>query len=199
MKRLIYAVVVFIISFAVGVVAGQFVHIHIGLGEEETVNVQILQEQIRDISELVTIEDTVPVNCTVETNLVKSDNDIVKFFTAKTVTATASVAVKLGTDLDAAEFDLNDDATKLRLTVPHCSISSLEIDEDNWQVESKSGVFNWVKMADNDKVRKQVKKQAEKHINNGNLLERADANVANQLTKILETANPGLEVTVEFR
>ena len=201
-KRVIGVILAVIIAFVGGVVVGQFVDIslfgNVFNKDEATIDVVTLQEQIAQVSELATLQDTITDEYYFDQDGIKIKNFKIPF-TSKKLVVICDTIVKLGTDLESAKIDLSEDSKTATVTLAHSSILSSEIDEDSWQVmDQQDGLFNRVTIEDDDALRKTVKKQVKEKVNENGLLEQADTNVADQIKVLLETANPGLTVNVIF-
>lgn len=164
---------------------------------EKSFDSEIIEERIKEVSELVTLEYGYTMS-------EKSEEDYIKFFkwdvpfTDKYMIVQYDGMIKYSTDLSKANVDVQD--TKATVTLEHSQISSHEIDEDSWKfLDQKSGLFNSLKPEDDAEIRKEAKANMEKRAKELNLQDTADKNAENQLKLLLQAVYPGLEVEVVFK
>jgi len=200
MRRFLRAVLFIIIAFIAGLILGQFSDKFSFIDSSKSkVTVQSIQEQVADIAEIASVQDTITDEYYFEQDGIKIKNFKVPF-TSKQLVVSCDTIVKLGSDLTDIQVDLNGKGTKAIVTIPHAKILSCEIDENSWEVQShKDGLFNKVTVEDDDQLRKTIKKEVKKHVKERGLYDQADANTVTQITKYLQASNPDLEVEVVFK
>ena len=199
MKKFLAFVLAVIIAFVGGVVAAQFIDFsHFKKGDVKITEVT-LKEEIKQVSELATLQNTITDIYTFEEEEIEFHGISIPFTDSK-LEVLCSTIVKMGPVLEDAEISVNSAGTKATITLPHSTILSAEIDENSWQIQDqKNGLFNRVTVEDDDTLRKNIRSQIETKVDEEGLLTQADENAVSQLKTILESANPGLEVTVEFK
>lgn len=165
--------------------------------EEPVYSSEIIEEKITKISELVTLDYFY-------TNAEKTDPTAIKFFkwnipfTEKYLIVKYNGRIKFSTDLSKATIDLQD--TNLVVTLPHCVISSHEIDENSWQyLDQKSGLFNGITLEDGDEIRKNAKSSMEKRVEELDLISQADKNAIQQLEQFLKSIYSDLNIEINIK
>ena len=160
---------------------------------------QILKEQITEISELASLEYDYEGDASYNGSA-KRILDFEIPFSSKSMKVFYKGTIKMGTDLSGLDVDMNEDNTKLVITIPHSKILSHEIDNDSWEIKDvKNGLFNRVSLEDNNEFIKQQKKIMEDKVKKDGLLEQADEKTAKQLANFMTMSYPELEVEVKFK
>ena len=158
-----------------------------------------IEEKILEISELATLEFDYTDDGDFSGDAKKLFGHDVPF-TKKAMKIRYSGTVKMGPNLENMKLDLDDDANKLTVTIPHSEILSHEIDEDSIEiVYIKNGVFNSVTPENTNQLRKDTKEKKEKSILKSDSLDQADQKAVEQITTFLNSVYPDLEVEVKVK
>ena len=194
-KIIISVLIIVIVAF----LGYKFVHLKSSIFSKDQVTFsnEVLEEKITEISELVTLDYYY-------TNAEKMDENYVKLFnkwnipfTGKYMIVKYNGEIKYSVDLTKSKIEV--DENNVKVTVPHCSISSHELDENSWEyMDQKSGLFNNLTPQDGDDLRKDAKANMENRANELNLQEQADNNAVEQITQLIKVINADLNVKVEF-
>ena len=167
--------------------------------DKATYDMDMLKEQITEISEMATLEYRYSGKATYDGGSLTLFGKNVPF-TAKSMIVYYEGIVKLGSDLSGIEIEPGSEKNQIVVTIPHSKILSHEIDEDTWEVlDVKNGLFNKVTLEDNGEFVKAQKKAREKEINKGDLPSQADEKMVSQLTGFLQMAYPDIQVEVKFK
>lgn len=195
-------VLAFIIALAVGFGGGFFVA---KTWEKDspgaTVDIQVLKEQVKEISELATLQDkyTLSVPYTGESKKLWKTNIKIPF-SEKSMVAEYDATLKLGLKLTNDNYDIKTTGNTVTLTVPHSEVLSNEIDEDSWVLkDKKNGLFNPLKPEDDSTLRKLAKKNVLESLDMEALYQEADENAEEQLQNFLSLACPDQEIVIEFK
>lgn len=192
------AMVILFIIFLVGVVVGDYLDFDFLSKEEPKYDIDLIETQITEISELATLEYRYKGNAEYDGGA-KQALGINIPFTSKSMLVYYEGIVKIGTDLSTIDVKLDVEAEKLTVTVPHSKILSHEIDMDSWEVlDVKNGLFNNVTPEDNAEFIKTQKNNMEKEISESEMLAEADDKTKNQLISFVQVTYPELEVEVKF-
>ena len=199
MKKFLAILITIIVALGVGFAAGyQFAQNSNDKPDRDTV-----EEKILEISELATFE----YDYTDQGKLPKSAKKLLGFeipLTAKEMVIKYSGVIKMGPKLkegdEKVNLEVDVDANKITVYIPHSEILSHEIDEDSMEVVYiKNGVFNSVTPEDTNELRKKMKEQKEKSIKDSDFLQIADEKAVEQFTTFLNTLYPDMEAEVEFK
>ena len=194
-------VLAFIIALAIGFGGGFFVAKSMGNNNGGSYDLEVLKEQVKEVSELATLEDryTLTVPYTSDSKKFWKTNINIPF-SEKSMVAQYDATLKLGLKLTDDNYDVKADGDTITVTVPHSVILSHEIDEDSWVLlDKKNGLFNLLKPEDDSDLRKYAKKNALKELDMDALYQQADENAEEQLKNFLGAANPDAEIIVEFK
>ena len=202
MKKAIGVLKTIILIIVVGIIAivgYKFIYLKNSLftKDKATFSNEVLEEKITEISELVTLDYYY-------TNAEKMDENYVKLFnkwnipfTGKYMIVKYNGEIKYSVNMSNAKIEINEN--DVRVTIPHCIISSHELDEDSWEyMDQKSGLFNNLTPQDGDDLRKDAKGKMEQRANDLKLSEQADKNAVEQITKLINVIDQNLNVAVEF-
>lgn len=197
MKNVLAVVIALVVGFAGGfVVAKQMKDDSNG-----KYDIEILKEEVMEISELATYQDTytLSVPYTSESKkLWKTDINIP--FSQKSMVVEYSAILKLGLKLTDDNYDVKVNGDTITITIPHSEILSHEIDEDSWVLkDKKNGFFNPLKPEDDSALRKYAKKNALEKLDMEKLYKEADNTAQKQIKSFFETACPDAEIVVEFK
>jgi hypothetical protein len=197
--RKILVTILLIAAFAVGAAAGDMLDLDLLPLDKATYDMEILKEQITEISEMATLEYRYSGKAKYDGGSLQLFGKNVPF-TAKSMLVYYEGIVKLGSDLSGIEIEPGQEKNQIVVTIPHSKILSHEIDENTWEVlDVKNGLFNRVTLEDNGEFVKKQKKAREKEINKGDLPKQADEKMVSQLTGFLTMAYPDIEVEVKFK
>ena len=197
-KRIITTVLI-IAAFAAGGAAADLFDLDFLPLDKATYDMDMLKEQITEISEMATLEYRYSGKATYDGGSLTLFGKNVPF-TAKSMIVYYEGIVKLGSDLSGIEIEPGAEKNQIVVTIPHSKILSHEIDEDTWEVlDVKNGLFNKVTLEDNGEFVKVQKKAREKEINKGDLPSQADEKMVSQLTGFLQMAYPDIQVEVKFK
>lgn len=195
-------VLAFIIALVVGFGGGFFVAKSMqNDGGKGSYDLEILKEQVKEVSELATLQDTYTLTVPYTSESKKLWKTNIKIpFSEKSMVAQYDATLKLGLKLTDDNYDIKADGDTITVTVPHSVILSHEIDEDSWiLLDKKNGLFNLLKPEDDSNLRKYAKKNALKELDMDALYQQADENAQEQLQNFLGTACPDAEIVVEFK
>lgn len=197
--RKIFVTILLIAAFVVGAAAGDMLDLDLLPLDKATYDMEILKEQITEISEMATLEYRYSGKATYDGGSLQLFGKNVPF-TAKSMIVYYEGIVKLGSDLSGIEIEPGESRNQIIVTIPHSKILSHEIDENTWEVlDVKNGLFNRVTLEDNGEFVKKQKKAREKEIKKGDLPKQADEKMVSQLTGFLTMAYPDIEVEVKFK
>ena len=195
-------VLAFIIALAIGFGGGFFIA---KTWEKDSpgasVDVQVLKEQVKEISELATLQETYTLSVPYTGESKKLWKTNIKIpFSEKSMIAEYNATLKLGLKLTNDNYDLKADDDTVTLTIPHSEVLSNEIDEDSWVLkDEKNGLFNPLKPEDDSKLRKLAKENVLEKLDMEGLYQKADANAEEQLQNFLGLACPDSEIVIEFK
>lgn len=201
MKKLLAIIIALAIAFA----GGYFVSWYFDAEEEYSVDPEILSQEIVEISEMATNQDTysmsVPYNGGKKSFPIFDQYKIP--FSEKTMVVKFSGTIKMGLKMDgftADNIEVDQEAKTVKVTLPHSVVLSHEILEDTWEVgNQKNGLFNHLNPEDDSKLRKQAKEQALEKQDIDSMLAEADENAEKQIRNFLQAACPGMDIEVEFK
>lgn len=198
MKNVIAVIVALVVGFAGGFVATKAMD---NDDEQVSIDVELLKEEVKEISELATLQDTYTLRVPYNSESKKLWKTNIKIpFSEKSMVAEYDAILKLGLKLTDDNYDIKVDGNIITVIVPHSEILSHEIDEDSWELkDEKNGLFNRLKPEDDSKLRKLAKKNALETLDMEELYQKADNNAENQIKKFLELACPDAEIIVEFK
>ena len=198
MKNVIAVIVASVVGFAGGFVATKAMDKD---DEQVSIDVELLKEEVKEISELATLQDTYTLRVPYNSESKKLWKTNIKIpFSEKSMVAEYDAILKLGLKLTDDNYDIKVDGNTITVIVPHSEILSHEIDEDSWELkDEKNGLFNRLKPEDDSKLRKLAKKNALETLDMEELYQKADNNAENQIKKFLELACPDAEIIVEFK
>ena len=160
-----------------------------------------VEEKIVEISELATLE----CDFSDSEKYTGDAKKILGFslpFTSKEMMLAYSGKVKMGPNLkDNMTVNLDEEANKIKVEIPHSEILSYEVDEDTVKIiYVKNGVFNSVSPQNVNDLRKDMKKKKIDHIKKDtDYLEQADEKAVSQITSFLNSAYPDLDVEIDFK
>lgn len=197
--RKIIVTILVLVAFIVGAAASDMLDFDFLPLDKATYDMELLKEQITEISEMATLEYRYSGKATYEGESLKLFGKNVPF-TSKSMIVYYEGIIKLGSDLSGIEIEPGEERDQLIVTIPHSKILSHEIDEDTWEVlDVKNGLFNRVTLEDNGEFVKQQKKNREKEVNKSDLPDQADEKMVSQLTGFLTMAYPDIQVEVKFK
>ena len=196
MKKALAILIVIILALIAGFAGG----VYYSSNHSDNYNAEQIEESIQNSSELATLR----VDYTDEGKYTGDPKKVFGFnvpFTSKEMRINYSGIIKIGPDLQKRlDIDLNNDASKVNVTIPHSEILSHEIDESSMKfVYIKNGVFNSVTPENANELRKDTKAKKEKSIKDGDYFDQADKYAVEQLTNLLTTAYPDLNVEVKVK
>ena len=197
MKNVLAVIIALVVGFAGGfVVAKQMKD-----DSKGKYDIEILKEEVIEISELATCQDTytLSVPYTSESKkLWKTDINIP--YSQKSMVVEYKAILKLGLKLTDDNYDVKVNSDTITITIPHSEILSHEIDEDSWVLkDKKNGLFNPLKPEDDSALRKYAKKNALEKLDMEKLYKEADNTAQKQIKSFFETACPDAEIVVEFK
>ena len=197
--RKIIVTILVLVAFVGGAAVGDMLDFDFLPLDKATYDMELLKEQITEISEMATLEYRYSGKATYEGESLKLFGKNVPF-TAKSMIVYYEGIIKLGSDLSGIEIEPGEERDQLIVTIPHSKILSHEIDEDTWEVlDVKNGLFNRVTLEDNGEFVKQQKKNREKEVNKSDLPDQADEKMVSQLTGFLTMAYPDIQLEVKFK
>ena len=195
MKKALAILITVIIALVVGFAGGVYYSSNYG----EKYNEKDIEQKIVELSELATLQ----CEYTDEGSFKGDAKKVLGYdipFTKKAMKIQYSGTVKMGPDLqDEMKVELDQQANRVTVTIPHSEILSHEVDEDSIQIiYVKNGIFNAVTPENTNKLRKEMKETKEKSLRDSDYLEQADENAVTQITKLLNSVYPNLDVDVQF-
>lgn len=192
MKRVLSVIFAFIIGVGAGIAVD---HFYLGsLGEQ--FNVVTLQEQVKEVAELATEQETYTVMETYEGDA-KQLLGVDIPFTSKEMQLTFNGTIKAGINADKIRIDANDTLGTIDVKLPHSEILSHEIDEDSIQIVAiKNGLFNRVTPENTNEIRKTGKEKKEKEILGTDFLAKADEQAVMEIETLIKAAYPEAKVNV---
>ena len=159
MKKFLAIVIALIIAFIGGFVASHF----IGQDEEYSIDPEILAQEVTEITELATNQETYTMTVPYDGGQ-KSFPIFDKYkipFSEKSMVVKYSGILKMGPDMEKfskKDMDVDRTAKTIKVTIPHSEILSHEIVEDTWEIgDQKNGLFNPLKPEDDSNLRKLAK------------------------------------------
>lgn len=201
MKNVLAVIIALIVGLAGGFGGGLYYAKQANKDPEPSIDIEILKEEIKEISELATCQDTYKASVPYSTESKKFWKTDIKIpLSSKSMVAEYSATIKLGIKLTDENYDVKADDETITVTIPHSEILSHEIDEDSWELkDKKNGLFNPLKPEDDSELRKLAKKQVNEKLDMDALYQKADENAQDQIQKFLELSNPDATVVVEFK
>ena len=198
MKKFLAVILLLIIAFCGGLYVGSAGLISFG-GDKDDINVDVLSEEVKEISEY-SVHEVV----TTEQGTIQNAKKLMKKysipFTEKTLTAQCKVIVKMGVSLENADISLDKENKVISVVIPHSEIMSMELDEDSWEiVTNQNGLFNGVKIEDDDKIRKSIKKVAKQRMKDEDQYAKADERAVETIQELFGMLHPKYEVEVTFK
>lgn len=199
MKSVLAVIIALVVGFAGGFVVTK--QLEKQDKEKATIDIEILKEEVKNISELATLQETYTASVPYNTDSKKLWKTKIKIpFSSKSMVAEYSATIKLGLKLTDDNYDLKSDDSTIRVILPHSEILSHEIDEDSWVLkDEKNGLFNPLKPEDDSKLRKLAKKTVLEELDMDKLYKEADENAKEQIEDFLKLACPDNEIVVEFK
>ena len=199
MKSVLAVIIALVVGFAGGFVVTK--QLEQQDKEKVAIDIEILKEEVKDISELATLQDTYTASVPYNTDSKKLWKTKIKIpFSNKSMVAEYSATIKLGLKLTDDNFDIKADDSTVKVIIPHSVILSHEIDEDSWVLKDmNNGLFNPLKPEDDSKLRKLAKKNVSEKLDMDKLYQEADDNAQKQITEFLSLSCPDSEVVVEFK
>ncbi|MBQ0005561.1 MAG: DUF4230 domain-containing protein [Clostridiales bacterium] len=198
MKKFLAFILLLIIAFCGGLYVGAAGLISFG-GDKDDISVDVLSEEVKEISEYSVHE----VVSTEQGTIQNSKKFMQKYsipFTEKTLTAQCKVVTKMGVCLDEADISLDKEAKVISVVIPHSQIMSQELDEDSWEiVTNQNGLFNGVKIEDDDKIRKSIKKVAKQRMKEEDQYAKADERAVETIKELFGMIHPKYTVEVTFK
>ena len=193
MKKFLAILITIIIALIVGFACG----VYYSSNYSDDYDSEEIEQKIVEISELATLQNTYTDEGTFNGDAKKVLGYDIPF-TKKAMQIRYSGTIKMGPELqDNMTVDLDKSANKATVTIPHSQILSHEIDEDSIQIiYVKNGIFNSVTPENTNDLRKQTKKAKEKSILESDMLDQADENAISQITTLLNSVYPDLDVEV---
>lgn len=198
MKKFLAIVLLLIIAFGGGLYVGAAGLISFG-GDKDEISVDVLSEEVKEISEYSVHEVVSTEQGTIQ-NSKKFMNKYSIPLTEKTLTAQCKVVTKMGVSLENADITLDKDKKLISVVIPHSEIMSMELDEDSWEiVTNQSGLFNGVKIEDDDKIRKTIKKAAKQRMKETDQFTKADERAVETIKELFGMIHPKYTVEVTFK
>ncbi len=199
MKSVLAVIIALVVGFAGGFVVTK--QLEKQDKEKATIDIEILKEEVKNISELATLQETYTASVPYNTDSKKLWKTKIKIpFSNKSMVAEYSATIKLGLKLTDDNYELKSDDSTIRVILPHSEILSHEIDEDSWVLkDEKNGLFNPLKPEDDSKLRKLAKKTVLEELDMDKLYKEADENAKEQIEDFLKLACPDNEIIVEFK
>ncbi|MDO4175849.1 MAG: DUF4230 domain-containing protein [Bacillota bacterium] len=204
MKKILAIIIALVIGFAGGFIVCKYLN---EKPDGKVIDSTILSEEVIEISELSTIQDTyenqVPYQGEAKGFFKKPESFLnehgIHIFD-KELEVKYKGILKFGLDMsNFSEDDIVVDVDKktVTATIPKSKILSHEINEDSWEIiDERNGLFNPLTPKDDSDLRKYAKEQALEKIDIDAKLAEADEKAVEQITKLLEMACPGMEVIV---
>ena len=172
------------------------------LTEEVTVfDAGALTEEIRDISELATVEYRYTNVGTLDSSKTFSFIDWKVPFSDKVAIVTMDGVIKAETDLSQAKVSCDEKKKIITVTLPKPKILSNELFEQSFKVyEEKDSVWNPITLNETNELRVQIKDKARLNAISNNVLTDADSRAQQLITKLIE-AMPDIKgkYKIEFK
>ncbi len=196
----IFISILMVVVLIIGIALGLF----IGGGEkseeklEPTYDSNVIGNQVKELSELVTLEYRYR-------NAVKAEEPPKKLLgkiniplTGNSMIVCYDGIVKIGTDLSETEVVANSASIDVKLAP--CTIISHEIDDNSWKyLDISSNVFNPLTPEDGTELRKSQKEIIEKSIEQDEMIEDANAKAVEQVQSYLKTIYPEASINVSIK
>ena len=196
MKKAIAVIIAFVLGLACGFILCKKPEPE---PEPTPLDPTIISEEVKDIAELATYENTYTISVPYEGEALKLWKKIKIPFTEKSMVVEYQAKVKLGLNLTDDNYDVKVANDTVTVTVPHSEILSHEIIEESWVLKDKdNGLFNPLTPEDDSKAREFGKKQALEKLDMDSLYKKADDNAKEQIEKFLGLTCPDATVVVEF-
>ena len=198
MKKILAFIIALVVGFAGGFVVAKTMQKDNG---EANYDLEILKQEVKEISELATLQDTYTLNVPYTSESKKLWKTNIKIpFSEKSMVVEYNATLKFGLKLTDDNYDIKADGDTITVVLPHSEILSHEIDEDSWVLkDKKNGLFNPLKPEDDSALRKYAKKNALKELDMDELYKEADENAQKQIEDFLKLACPDAEIIVEFK
>lgn len=166
------------------------------LMEEKAVfDAGVIQEEIRKIGELATMEYRYTNVGTLDSSKkwnIFSQNLAVPF-TGKSAIITMDGVLKVGIDVEGIEITSSELTKTITVRIPKAKLISNELDEESLIVYDQSGgIFNQITIEDSGSLRNEIKEKAEKNAEKSGIYQQAVDNAKTIVRCIIESI-PGIK------
>lgn len=167
--------------------------------EEEVIfDSGLVMEEIKNISELATVEYRYTNVGTLDSSSNFKFVDVKIPFTKKTVVVTMDGVLKAGFDFSEVEIKTDEKSKKITVYIPNAKFLSNELFEDSFQVyEEKESVWNQITLDDSNSIRKDIKDKAVENAEKNGTLEQANER-AKELIKCIIESVPKIKDTYQI-
>lgn len=167
--------------------------------EPVPVDVTILSQEVKDIAELATCEDTYKITIPYEGEALKLWKIKIPF-SEKSMVVEYMAKLKLGLDLTDDNYKVDVKGDTVTVTIPHSEVLSHEIIEESWVLKDKdNGLFNPLTPEDDSAARQYGEKMALEKLDMDALYKQADDTAKAQIEKFLGLACPDATIVVQFK
>ena len=157
----------------------------------ETVNTfdaGILEEEIKNISELATINYYYTGVGTLDSSHTFSFIDWTVPFSKKTIVVTMDGIIKAGIDLSKAKIESDESKKTITVSLPKSTILSNELIENSLQVyQEDTPLLNELSVEDTNGLRTQIKEKALQQATNNKIFQLADERAQQLIKSIIES------------
>ena len=165
---------------------------------DKTYNITEIEEQIDKISDLTTLKYRRTDTAQFKEDKKKLFDKLDIPFTDKSLLVQYDAVVKLGTDLDNMNIEVDGDTINVEIT--SCEVRDIYIVEDSWKyLDSTSYIFNPLKPEDDSELHKIAVSNVRDRVEQENLIDVANKNAVEEIEAMLSVAYPDAEIEVSVK
>lgn len=199
--KVVIALVLAVVLFAAGAYAGYSAHNFSFIKEKNEITPIVVKEELIDLADVTTQELAITgVETFTESKQLKGHN---LPLTNKKIIVSYDAVIKAATDLSEATVEVaksDDGKDAINVTLKKCTITDMYIDEDSWQyLETKAGVFNKLKIADDKVLRDTVMKTLKARAKDNDVVGKGNEQAKVVVSEFLAKAYPKAVINVEVK
>lgn len=165
---------------------------------DKTYNITEIEEQIDKISDLATLKYRRTDTAQFKEDKKKLFDKLDIPFTDKSMLVQYDAVVKLGTDLDNMNIEVDGDTINVEIT--SCEVRDIYIVEDSWKyLDSTSYIFNPLKPEDDSELHKIAVSNVRDRVEQENLVDVANKNAVEEIEAMLSVAYPDADIEVSVK
>ena len=165
---------------------------------DKTYNITEIEEQIDKISDLTTLKYRRTDTAQFKEDKKKLFDKLDIPFTDKSLLVQYDAVVKLGTDRDNMNIEVDGDTINVEIT--SCEVRDIYIVEDSWKyLDSTSYIFNPLKPEDDSELHKIAVSNVRDRVEQENLIDVANKNAVEEIEAMLSVAYPDADIEVSVK